>query len=89
VQHVSVLFLGAGIPKHFLRLAAHEQRVLQLLAYSNKEIAARLLVTEGTVKAYVSAMLSQLGTANRTELALWAAEHRECLLPDTWIEVEA
>jgi len=33
----------------------------------NKEIALRLVITERTVKFYVSAILSKLGVGNRTE----------------------
>jgi DNA-binding NarL/FixJ family response regulator len=40
---------------------------------SNKEIAARLGLSEATVKVYLSAMLYKLlGVSNRVEAALWA-----------------
>jgi DNA-binding NarL/FixJ family response regulator len=46
-----------------------ETEVLHLMAQGlqNKEIASRLVITERTVKFYVSAILSKLGVGNRTE----------------------
>jgi DNA-binding NarL/FixJ family response regulator len=55
-------------------LTAREYSVLQLLAegMSNKQIARRLALTEGTVKGYVSQVLDKLGVADRTQAALLA-----------------
>lgn len=55
-------------------LTAREYSVLQLLAegLSNKQIARRLALTEGTVKGYVSQVLDKLGVADRTQAALLA-----------------
>lgn len=60
-------------------LTAREHSVLVLLAegLSNKHIARRLDLTEGTVKGYVSQVLDKLGVADRTQAALLA--HREGL----------
>lgn len=51
-----------------------ERRVLQLLGegLSNREIGARLALTEKTVKNYVSAVLSKLHVTNRTQAAIVA-----------------
>jgi DNA-binding NarL/FixJ family response regulator len=51
-------------------LTARELEVLQLVAQGlpNKEIAARLVVTERTVKFHVSSIMSKLSATNRTEM---------------------
>ncbi len=42
---------------------------------SNKAIAFDLGLTEGTVKGYVSVVLSKLGVSDRTQAALYAVKH--------------
>jgi NarL family two-component system response regulator LiaR len=55
-------------------LTERELDVLKLVAqgWSNKEIAAELVITERTVGAHVSNILSKLHLANRTQAALYA-----------------
>jgi NarL family two-component system response regulator YdfI len=50
-------------------LTRREQEVLQMLAagLSNKEIAARLNISDHTVKFHVASILGKLGAASRTE----------------------
>lgn len=57
-------------------LTERETEVLRLVAggYSNREIAAALTTTEGTVKNYVSGVLSKLGARDRTRAVLKALE---------------
>jgi two-component system, NarL family, response regulator LiaR len=55
-------------------LSERENDVLRLLArgLANKEIAARLLISEKTVKTHVSSILGKLGVQSRTQAALYA-----------------
>jgi DNA-binding NarL/FixJ family response regulator len=61
-------------PEH---LTNREREVLGLIArgMSNRLIARELALSEKTVKAHVSAILSKLGAADRTQAALWAVRH--------------
>ncbi|MEV8371325.1 response regulator transcription factor [Kribbella sp. NPDC056861] len=57
-------------------LSPREREVLTLVGagLSNAEIAGRLFVVEGTVKAYVSAILTRLAVKNRVQAAIIAYE---------------
>jgi DNA-binding NarL/FixJ family response regulator len=57
-------------------LTPREREVLALVGagLSNAEIGERLFLVEGTVKAYVSAVLSRLGVKNRVQAAVLAYE---------------
>ncbi len=58
-------------------LTAREQDVLRLLGTgaTNRDIAERLALTEGTVKNYISAILAKTGLHDRTQAALFAVRH--------------
>ena len=57
-------------------LTERELEVLALLAQGmpNKEIAARLIISERTAKFHVSSIMGKLGAANRTEAVSLAAQ---------------
>ena len=57
-------------------LSPREAELVRLvrLGLRNRDIAERLGITEGTVKAYLHSAFDKTGVANRTELAIRAAE---------------
>ena len=57
-------------------LSARELEILELLASgaTNREIAARLFLAEGTVKNHITSILGKLGVETRTQAALVARE---------------
>lgn len=61
----------------FAELTEQELRVLSLIAEgkTNREIARALYLGEGTVRNYVSSILSKLGVTNRAEAAAFAVRH--------------
>ena len=65
----------ADAPPGSEHLTAREREVLALVAagLANKMIAARLGISEHTVKFHVAAILSKLGAASRTEAGFVAA----------------
>lgn len=69
--------LNAGRAKDGLSsLTPRERAVARLVAQGsrNRDIAAELGITEGTVKVYLHKIYEKVGAANRTELALLARE---------------
>lgn len=60
---------GGGVGPAEIGLTERQAQVLALLAQglSNREIAARLELSEGTVKIHVTAILKALGVASRTQ----------------------
>lgn len=61
----------------FVNLSQQEKHVLLLVSEgkTNREIAKALYLGEGTVRNYVSSILSKLGVSNRAEAAAYAVEH--------------
>ena len=61
----------------FINLSQQEKMVLKLVSEgkTNREIAQTLFLGEGTVRNYVSSILSKLGVSNRAEAAAYAVEH--------------
>ena len=54
----------------------HKWLVIQQVGFglSNKEIAAKLFLSEGTVRNYISKILDKLQLRDRTQLAIWAVQ---------------
>ncbi|TLX56836.1 two-component system response regulator NarL [Stutzerimonas nosocomialis] len=62
----------------FASLTKREKEVLRLIAkgQSNKMIARKLGITEGTVKVHVKNLLHKLGLRSRVEAAVWILENQ-------------
>jgi len=58
-------------------LSSREKQVLALIVegMSNEEIAEQLTISHATVRHHVSACISKLGAANRTQAAVLAVKH--------------
>ena len=76
LQPVVAAKLLRQVSEDFEPLTPRELEVLSLVAQGlqNKEIAAELVITERTVKFYISSILDKLGASNRTEAVAVAAQ---------------
>jgi DNA-binding NarL/FixJ family response regulator len=63
--------------KALSRMTPRELEIMSCIGqgHSNKEIAIKLNITEGTVKNHVSKVLTAIGARDRTQAALWAQEN--------------
>jgi two-component system, NarL family, response regulator DevR len=61
----------------FAELSGQELAVLALVSQglTNRQIAVKLYLGEGTVRNYVSSVLAKIGVANRAEAAAYAVKH--------------
>jgi DNA-binding NarL/FixJ family response regulator len=58
-------------------LTPREQEVAALVGrgLTNRQIAAALVIGEGTVATHVVHILNKLGYSSRAQIAVWASEH--------------
>jgi len=63
---------GSNTPVDLNRLSYRQKQILAMAAdgLPNKEIAARLTIAEGTVKAHMHAIFKVLGVSNRTQAVI-------------------
>lgn len=66
-------------PSPLAALTPRERTIAVLIArgHRNRDIAAELGITEGTIKVYLHTLYQKLGVENRTELAVLALKHRD------------
>lgn len=59
-------------------ISEREQEIIQLIAdgLSNREIAAKLFLSEGTVRNYLSSILDKLNLRDRTQVAVFYYQHK-------------
>jgi DNA-binding NarL/FixJ family response regulator len=74
LEKSDVAFEAADLPEP---LTDREKTILRFLAggYSNREIAALLEISDGTVKNHISSVLAKLGVRDRTRAVLKAIDH--------------
>lgn len=62
----------------FPELSAREKEIMEAVAegLNNREIAARFYFSEGTVRNYISEILSKLNLRDRTQLAIYYYKNR-------------
>ena len=72
------------LPPGFVSLTPKEKEVLCLIAQglNNKEIAAALFVSEGTVRNHISHILGRLNVRDRTQAAIVAHPFLDYLAPE-------
>jgi two-component system nitrate/nitrite response regulator NarL len=75
--------LAPGNDRAFPRLSSREHDILCYISEgaSNKLIARRFDITEGTVKIHVKTILRKIGASNRTQAAIWAMNHGSLIWP--------
>ncbi len=64
--------------KEDLLLSAREREILELVSegLSNREIAEKIYLSEGTVRNYITALLEKLSLRDRTQLAIFYLKNR-------------
>jgi DNA-binding NarL/FixJ family response regulator len=76
-RHVAAALSTHPAPAPADALTGRETEVLRMVAAgaTNREIAARLFLSEGTVKNHISRILARLGLRDRTQAAIYARDH--------------
>ena len=80
----------ADLPTGFVSLTPKEKEVLGWIAQgaNNKEIAAGLFVSEGTVRNHISHILGRLNVRDRTQAAIVARPFMAYLAPEQATEID-
>lgn len=77
VSHAESSFASATASIEIDKLSEREYEVLGLMAkgLSNREIAERIFLSEGTIRNYVSSIFSKLDVSDRTQASLIAVRY--------------
>ena len=77
-REVSTKRPAIAVAKEPMPLTRRELEVAVLVAegLSNKQIAAKLVVSERTAEYHILNILNKLGFNSRTQIASWATEHQ-------------
>lgn len=73
ISKINTGVMAKGDKTSFSDLSEREYDIIKLVAdgKNNKEIAEELILSEGTVRNYISELLSKLGLRDRTQLAIY------------------
>ncbi len=68
---------GKKVSRKDFGLTDREMAVLEMIGegHSNREIAEKLFLSEGTVRNYITVLLDKLGLRDRTQLAIFYLKH--------------
>lgn len=79
IEHLRATSNGETVPQ--IQLSLRERQLLTCLIQgrTNKEIAAQMGITPGTVKQYCHSLYTGLRVYGRVRLAVWAYKHPEAL----------
>lgn len=83
MRHETVQVEGQA-PDEVVYFSPREAQILHAICegLTNKEIATRHRLSEGTVRQYVSALLRELKLRSRQKLCIWALQRQMCFVPD-------
>ena len=72
-----MLHTAKSFPYQSFGISGRELEIIRLIAdgLSNKEIAAQLFLSEGTVRNYLSSILDKLNLRDRTQIAVFYYQH--------------
>jgi non-specific serine/threonine protein kinase len=70
---------GRAVPSGFAELTRRERQVAELVSrgLTNKQIAAKLVISQRTAQGHVEHILTKLGFTSRAQIAAWVVEEAE------------
>ena len=79
IEASSIVCQNCRKPRNSNGLSFRQKQICDFITQGmpNKEIAARLHLSEGTIKEYLNRLFRKLGVSNRTELAVKILTERQ------------